>query len=202
MQYRYDASRGAAYARLYANYFELSEDLRLFFYDRSGSDCTNFCCQCVWAAYGGWMPGFSEKIIEENRELIKKAVRMVPFTWYGSLFFSGSNKWCRVIEFWDFMLAPKTYGPNGIRIFEGDWSGLRPSLIHTGDVIQLVVKSYIPYRYGHCLYVTESGSTFDDIKICCHSYDRLDAPLSEFSSFPDEYTGVRVMRLRAADFIR
>ena len=47
---------------------------------------------------------------------------------------------------------------------------------YEGDVLQLVVRSYIPGQYGHSLYVTKSGRTWDDILICCHSYDRLDEP--------------------------
>lgn len=202
MQYAYDPMLGSAYARQYANYSGIPENQRLFFYDVNGSDCTNFCCQCVWAAYGGWIPGIDSKTMAENKENIKMSVRMAPSVWYGSLFFSGSNKWCRVVEFHDYALIYKTFGPNAYQVFEGSWQELKPPVIQEGDVIQMVVASYAPYRYGHCLYVTQRGASFNDIKICCHSYDRLDAPLSEFSSFPDQYTKLRLMRFKAASFIK
>lgn len=202
MQYKYDAGRGVAYARFYADYFRVPEDLRLFFYDKVGNDCANFISQCVWAAYGGWKPGYDLKTVEENKELIKQTVRMVPFVWFGSLYFSGSNKWCRVVEFHDYAVASKTYGPKATRIFEGEWKDLRPSMLQEGDVIQLVVASYAPYRYGHSLYVTKSGLTVYDVKICCHSYDRKDAPLIEFARFPEQYTRLRVLRFRDANFYR
>ncbi|MGI6124628.1 MAG: amidase domain-containing protein [Acetivibrionales bacterium] len=200
MKYIYDEKKGIAYARLYAEYFNLHDNKKLFFYDSNGSDCTNFCSQCVWAAYGGWIPGIDDSIVNENKQRIKKQIRMVPSVWYGSLFFSGSNKWCRVVEFYDYSLLPKSFGPLAYKIYEGDWQGFSPMVVEAGDIIQLVVKTYAPYRYGHCLYVTQEGATNYEIKICCHSYDRLDAPLSEFSSFPEIYTKLRVMRFKSAEF--
>ncbi|HBR03466.1 MAG TPA: hypothetical protein DD738_12745 [Ruminiclostridium sp.] len=201
MKFSYDAALGAEYARTYADYFRMPETKRLFFYDQNGSDCTNFCSQCVWAAYGGWIPGTAEKTVAENKERIIKMIRM-SFSWYGSLFFSGSNKWCRVVEFYDYCVAPKNAGPSAVKIYEGDWSNIDPSMIQAGDIIQMVVPAYTPYRYGHCLYVTEGGRSFDEVKICCHSADRLDAPLSEFSSFPEHYTRLRMMRFKPSEFIK
>ena len=56
MKYRYDAARGVEYARAYADYYSVSEDKRLFFYD--SNDCTNFlqsmCLGCLWRL----IPGF------------------------------------------------------------------------------------------------------------------------------------------------
>ncbi len=202
MQYAYDPVRGIAYARQYAEYFRVSESHRLFFYDQNGSDCTNFCSQCVWAAYGGWIPGIDLTTVAENKENIKKGVRMAPSVWYGSLLFSGSNKWCRVVEFHDYALALKDFGPKAYQVFEGSWHNIKPSLIQEGDIIQMIVASYAPYRYGHCLYVTQRGASFDEVRICCHSYNRLDAPLSEFSNFPEQYTRIRVMRFMAASFAK
>ena len=127
---------------------------------------------------------------------------MAPFVWYGSQHFSGSNKWCRVVEFYDYALAPKTYGPMALQIYEGNWQNIKLPLIHEGDIIQLVVASYASYRYGHCLYVTKKGHSFNEVKICCHSYDRLDAPLSEFSDYPEQYTKLRIMRFKTASFVK
>ena len=202
MKYPYNKNIGVSYARGYAKYFEVPEELRLFYYDSNGVDCTNFCSQCVWASYGGWIPGFNEKSAAENKERIKKTIRMAPFIWYGSMFFSGSNKWCRVVELYDYAISPKTFGPKAVKIYEGGWQELNPSIIFEGDVIQLVVASYTPYRYGHCLYVTQKGNSLDNILICCHSYDRKDSPLSEFSDDPLQYTKLRVLRFKEASFIK
>jgi len=200
MEYVYDAAKGVAYARVYADYFRLDEGKRLFFYDGNGNDCTNFCSQCVWAAYGGWIPGIEDDTVNENRERIKKQIRMIPSIWYGSLFFSGSNKWCRVVEFYDYSVAAKNSGPSAFKVYEGDWQCFDPSIVMEGDIIQLIVNTYTPYRYGHCLYVTEKGTSSQSIKVCCHSYDRLDASLSEFSDFPEIYTRLRIIRFRSAGF--
>lgn len=200
MNYVYDEKKGIAYARFYADYFRLSDDKKLFFYDSNGNDCTNFCSQCVWAAYGGWIPGIDDGTIYENKERIKKQIRMISPIWYGSLLFSGSNKWCRVVELYDYFIVAKNSGPSAYKIYEGDWQSFNPSSVKEGDIIQLIVKTYSPYRYGHCLYVTQKGDSDFDIKICCHSYDRLDAPLSEFSGFPDMYTKLRVMRFKNTQF--
>lgn len=200
MLYPYNPERGISYARQYALYAHLPEYSRLFFYDKNGNDCTNFCSQCVWAAYGGWIPGTDDKTIAENKERIKKSVCMVPYTWYGSLFFSGSNKWCRVVELGEYALIPKALGPRAIKVYEGDWKGFRSSYIKEGDVVQLVVSSYAAYRYGHCLYVTQAGKNPDNILICCHSYDRKDTPFSEFTSNQILYPKLRILRFHDASF--
>ena len=200
MKYIYNAERGVEYARAYADYYRVSEDKRLFFYGIN--DCTNFCSQCVWAAYGGWLPGFDDKKIEENKKRINSNIRMVPYIWYGSRYFSGSNKWCSVEEFYEYSVSMKSNGPMAYKIYEGDWISFDPAMVKEGDVIQMVIKSYAPYRYGHCLYVTQRGSTTKQIKICCHTYDRLDTPLSEFSDQPGEYIKLRVIRFKDAYFTK
>ncbi len=200
MEYIYDSAKGVEYARYYANYYSVREDKRLFYYDNN--DCTNFCSQCVWAAYGGWLPGDDEPVIKENKERIKRNIRMIPSIWYGSGSFGGSGKWCRVVEFYDYLVSKKNNGPLATKIYEGEWQTLNPSIVNEGDVIQMVIKSYASYRYGHCLYVTQRGNSLDQIKICCHTYDRRDAPLSGFSNFSEEYTKLRVIRFQSADFIK
>jgi hypothetical protein len=124
----YDARRGIQYARSYANYFNVPEEQRLFFYDRNGSDCTNFCSQCVWAAYGGWLPGLDKNTVAYNRERIKMTARMTPYIWYGSPYSSGSNKWCRVVELYDYAVSGKSFGPNAFKIFEGTFESLNPGI--------------------------------------------------------------------------
>lgn len=201
MVFSYHPKNGTAYARAYALYGRVPEQSRLFYYD-SGNDCANFVSQCVWAAYGGWIEGFSPKDIEANTTRIRSHIRMAPFIWYGSGTFSGSNKWCRVTEFYDYALSSKKAGPQAVLIAEGDWKNVSPGIIREGDVVQLVVQSYIPGRFGHSLYVTKAGRSWDDILICCHSYDRLDEPLSSFAMQPEQYSRLRVMRFKSAYFYK
>ncbi len=201
MIYPYNPQNGIAYARMYALYAFVPEAKRLFYYD-SGTDCANFASQCIWAAYGGWVNGSDPECIRLNRERIRAFTRMAPYTWYGSADFSGSNKWCRVLELYQYAITPKAVGARGSLVAEGDWNSVKPEVIIAGDIIQLVVQSYMPGRYGHTLYVTKSGIHWRDVLICCHSYDRLDSPMSEFADNPDEYRKLRVIRLGKANFNR
>ena len=199
MIFSYEPQNGIAYARAYALYEYVPEERRLFFYD-SSNDCANFVSQCVWAAYGGWVKGVDVLSIRSNRVNTKNTIRMAPYIWYGSKSFSGSNKWCRVVEFFTYAISTKQTGPLATRIAEGDWATISPTIIKEGDVLQLVVQSYIPNQYGHSVYVTKAGHSWEKILICCHSYDRLDVPLSSFSQLPDQYPRFRILRFRRAVF--
>ena len=197
--YNYDAGAGAEYARIYALPGRVWDCKPLFYYDAQ-DDCTNFISQCVWAAYGGWIPGCGEQTQERNAQRILKDVRQTPGVWYGSASYIGSDIWCRVDRFHDYVVAPKTVGPAAWPVAEGRFTTVDPDVIELGDVIQLVVASYIPDRYGHSLYVTQTGRDWDDVLICCHSIDRLDAPMTTYSAFPQQYTSLRIMRFSPTQF--
>lgn len=199
MYFEYNPKIGIAYARAYAMYNLVPEESHLFYYD-SGNDCANFISQCVWAAYGGWKDGMDPQSVAANRVRINRQIRMMPLIWYGSPSFSGSNKWCRVLEFYTYAVTEKGAGPQAQNIAEGNWRSIPPTLIRVGDVLQLMVQSYMPGQYGHSLYVTKAGRNWDDILICCHSYDRLDVPLSSFAMWPAQYPRLRVMRFGGANF--
>lgn len=198
----YDPQDGSLYAQTYALYSDIPEEKRIFFYDADGNDCSNFVSQCIWAAYGGWMPGTDVLTAEQNRQRVRENIRQVPKVWHGSATHSGTPNWCRVEGLYAYLVSSKTSGPLGEQVAEGTWDSVEPSVIRQGDIIQMVVSGYADYRYGHSLYVTRSGPTFGDILICCHSYDRLNAPLSTFSLSPDAYPKLRILRLRDADFVR
>lgn len=197
--FAYDGVSGSAYARSFALHDNIPRSQVLFYYDPN-DDCTNFISQCVWAAYGGWIPGYSDVIVAQNAQRIKQDVRQVSGAWYGSRDYIGSTVWCRVGEFYSFITAQKTLGPRATKIAEGKFAFVDPSIIRVGDVIQMIVASYTPDRYGHSLYVTKAGEYWDDILICCHSLDRLDAPMSIFARFPDNYLKMRVLRFDSAAF--
>lgn len=200
-EFDYNSKLGKLYAQAFALYSNVPNDQRLFYY-ANGADCTNFISQCVWAAYGGWIPGFSESVVDLNSKRILDDVRQVKGIWYGSKKNIGSNRWCRVEEFFNFVTdLKKPLGPMAKKVAEGDWETVPPSVIKEGDIVQLVVTSYAPDRYGHGLYVTKSGASWDDILICCHTDDRLDEPMGWFAQFPDEYKKMRILRFLKGKFL-
>jgi hypothetical protein len=198
--YDYNPQTGSLYAQVFALYDYVPPEQRLFYYAQ-GDDCTNFISQCVWAAYGGWTPGFSQAVVVNNAARIRADVRQTRGMWYGSKSNIGSNRWCRVEEFFRYVTeGSKSQGPLARQIAQGVWNDVDPGLIQVGDVVQMVVTTYVPDRFGHGLYVIKSGPTWDDILICCHSDDRLGEPMGWFAQFPDVYAKLRVLRFSAAYF--
>lgn len=198
--YPYNPGLGILYAETFALYENVPQEQRLFYY-ASGEDCTNFISQCVWAAYGGWIPGYSESIVKQNAQRILQDVRQAKGIWYGSKSNIGSNRWCRVEEFYRYVTdGNKPRGPMGKLIAQGDWTSVDPNLVSVGDVVQLVVSDYAPNRFGHGLYVVKSGKGWDDILICCHTDDRLSEPIGWFAQFPEVYTKLRILRFSPAVF--
>lgn len=198
--YEYNPRAGSLFAQSFALYDNVPKSEQLFYYAQ-GLDCTNFISQCVWASYGGWIPGFTESVANKNLMRIKQDVRQVKGIWYGSKTNIGSNRWCRVEEFFSYVTdTSKIFGPMAKEIARGDWSNVKPAIIAQGDIIQLVVSTYTPNRFGHQLYVTRSGPSWDDILVCCHSDDRLDEPAGWFSQFPEVYTKMRILRFSNAVF--
>lgn len=194
----YGAEIGAAYARSFAIADIVPPEQGLFFVGED--DCTNFISQCVWAAYGGWIPGFTPEIVGQNRNRIAKNIRQTG-EWYGSRWHIGSNAWCRVGEFYEYAAnLQKPFGPRARNVAEGPPAALDPAALRPGDVIQLVVASYTPARFGHGLYVVQTGDTLRDVLICCHTLDRVDFPFAWFAAQPDEYRRARVLRFEAAGF--
>ena len=198
--YSYNPENGSLYARSFALYDNVPAQQRLFYYGVE-SDCTNFISQCVWASYGGWLPGFSPAAVETNLKRISGLVRQTGGEWYGSSYYIGSNHWCRVEEFFSYTTnKSKRFGPRSELVTQGTLQTLNPGLVRRGDVIQMVVASYTAERFGHGLYVTQAGPSLDDILICCHTDDRLDVPLSWFAQYPEVYIRQRVLHFEDAEF--
>lgn len=195
----YNPDAGALYARNFALYDSIPPEMRLFYYDMQ-DDCTNFISQCIWAAYGGWFPDLSPKSTDVNASRIKRDVRQITGVWFGSRNNIGSPEWCRVQELFSYVTAQKARGPMASLVAEGDFFTIEPGLIRSGDVIQMVVASYTPDRYGHSLYVTKAGLRWENVLICCHSIDRLNAPMTVFSMMPENYRKLRILRFREAVF--
>lgn len=198
----YDPTIGSLYARNFALSANVPPEQRLFFYDTQ-DNCTNYISQCVWASYGGWLPGFTPALVKENLGRIAGFVRQVEGVWFGSHYYIGSNRWVRVEEFYSFVTdLSKRYGPRARQLAVGPLDELDPLLVRQGDVIQLVVAPYTTQRFGHGLYVTRPGGSLDEILICSQTQDRLDVPLSWFLQFPDVYTRQRLLRFEAAEFAK
>ncbi len=198
--YEYNPKLGSIYAQTFALHDFVPPEQQLFYYAQ-GDDCTNFISQCIWAGYGGWVPGFSEAAVTNNTARIRGDVMQTKGVWYGSKNNIGSNRWCRVEELFRYVTEErKSQGPLARQIATGGWGDVNPGMIQKGDVVQLVVTTYVPDRFGHGLYVVQSGETWDDILICCHSDDRLGEPMGWFAQFPNIYTKMRVLRFSAATF--
>ena len=197
----YDSFQGSMYAQAYALYKEVPAAQRLFYYSES-DDCTNFISQCVWASYGGFVNGVDDQTVAINSKRIKSDVRQVKGIWFGSQSYIGSNKWCRVEEFFKYVTdKSKGLGPTAELVAEGSFWSVDPRLIKRGDVIQMVVTTYTPDRYGHGLYVTKAGSTWDEVLICCHLYDRLNEQMMWFAQYPQIYEKMRILRFLPSKFV-
>jgi len=200
-EFRFDPRLGKLYAESYALSDNVPENKKLFYY-LFNDDCANFISQCVWASYGGWLPGFTDQMIDVNAKRVLADVRQVKGVWYGSKRNAGSNKWCRVMEFFSFATdKSKQQGPFAELAAVGGWQDIDPGIIRVGDVVQMVV-SYDPRRFGHSLYVTGEGPGWEDVTICCHSDDRLNEPMAWFSQFPDTYLKLRVLKFGTGRFER
>jgi hypothetical protein len=198
--FSYDSNQGSMYAQTYALYKQVPKEQRLFYYSEN-DDCTNFISQCVSAAYGGWLAGIDEQTVSINAKRIKSDIRQVKGIWFGSASNIGSNKWCRVEEFYRYVTdKSKGIGPTAELIAEGSFWSIDPRIIKKGDVIQMVVTTYTSDRYGHGLYVTQPGSTWAELLICCHSYDRLNEPMIWFAQYPQIYEKLRIIRFIPTKF--
>jgi predicted GH43/DUF377 family glycosyl hydrolase len=199
--YLYDSFQGSMYAQDYALYKEVPVIQRLFYYGDS-DDCTNFISQCVWASYGGWVSGIDAPTVGINTKRIKTDIRQVKGEWFGSESNIGSNKWCRVEEFFKYVTdKSKGIGPTAQLVSEGTFWSVDPRIIKQGDVIQMVVTTYTKDRYGHGLFVTKAGSTWDEVLICCHTYDRMNVPMIWFAQYPQIYQKLRILRFLPSKFV-
>lgn len=196
----YEPRLGVLYARTFAMMDNIPEEQRLFYYDKD-DDCTNFISQCIWASYGGWIPGFTQDIIRRNAARIRGDVRQVKGAWYGSKNNIGSNIWCRVEQLYRFVVnKSKPLGPVANKLAEGSFEEVDPAILQVGDIIQMIVRPYKPNEFGHSVYVTQTGGSWDSTLICCHTDNRLDVSMDDFTRYPDIYTRARVLRFSGGKF--
>lgn len=102
------------------------------------------------------------------------------FGWFYLSLQERAPAWTGVNEFFSFITKNTSVGPFGKLIDIGD--------ISSGDVIQL--QNYNGQFY-HSLFVTEVVG--EEILVCSHSNNKLDAPLSTYN-----YYNIRVLRIEGA----
>jgi hypothetical protein len=161
--YPYSGSNGSIYAQRFAT---ATATLRWFYYV-DGGDCTNFVSQCVWAAYGGYVP----KDDATSKKNIANKVRMVPNIWQGGTG-GGMPNWESVKKFWAYTTdSSKTRGPMANGYNDGKkYTGIKPADVSVGNVLQ--VSNNSSSNYGHSVYVSViSGAAWDKIFVCQHSSD-------------------------------
>ena len=88
----------------------------------------------------------------------------------------------RVAEFYDYSVSMKNNGPVAFKVYEETGIALFPQPLRRRRV-QMVIKSYAPYRYGHCLYKCKEAALLTKSKSVIPMTGWM-LPLSEFSSQP------------------
>ena len=197
--FSYNANNGVSYA----NRFATSTPSSRFFYT-APKDCTNFVSQCVWAAYGGYVP--NNDVTTKNN--MSSKFRMVPKVWQGGTG-GGVGNWETVNLFWAYAIARKTEGP----VATGYNNNLKYTSIanprvtvRVGDVLQL--RNGGSGNYTHSVYVTsilsgpvQTGRDWDMIRVAAHSNDRMNRPASDLiSAHGDSNCYLRGLSFSAASF--
>ena len=146
-------------------------------------DCTNFVSQCIWAAYGGYVPSNDTT----TRTNISNKVRMVNTgtlntSWYGGTG-GGSPYWEQVPVLWNFATnttkvnGPKATGYNN----SSSYANITPSTVNAGNVLQFFNYRKSPQEYTHSVYVTykpSSGTiTWSNLLVSYHSTDSKNVPV-------------------------
>ena len=200
--YPYNASNAVKYAQRYATAKEAD---RVFYTTSNGQDCTNFASQCVWAAYGGYVPDNDPTTISN----ITNRVRMVNSVWQGGLNgWGGYPNWEQVLKFYTYTTGSKTLGPKGK---EYNNNAKAENIISTtfrvGDVLQ-VRDSYKPTNtYTHSVYITKiysPATSFYDVFVSQHGDDLYNRSLYElflvFGGY--DYCYMRGIRFSSASFAK
>lgn len=196
--FSYNATNGRAWAQRFAEALESSR----FFYT-AGNDCTNFVSQCVWAAYGGYVPSNDT----QTKNNIANKVRMVPNVWHGGTG-GGMPNWESVTYFWNYVTGSKTTGPVGTGYNNnGVYTNLSTSSIAVGQVLQ--ARNGSSGSYGHSVYVTDllygppgPGQTWwDFILISQHSSDKWNRVLSDLiANWGGSSCNLRQIKFSSANF--
>ncbi len=143
--------RDAAVA--YARKWALDRNPAYYNYDSLGGDCTNFVSQCLYAG---------------SRVMNHKPT----FGWYYYSANSHSPSWTGVPYLYNFLVRQTGPGPVGVEV--------PMEKVQPGDVSQFAGTSS---RFSHSQLISsvEPGAGLEGIRVCAHTNDSLDRPLSTYS---------------------
>jgi len=135
----------------YARRWALSRNPAWFNFDGLGGDCTNFASQCVYA--GAQVMNYRPVL-----------------GWYYLSLARRTPAWSGVEAFGQFLSNNRGAGPQTVQV---DLQDVLP-----GDIIQLANAG----DYYHSLVVTQTDGSGEpaSVRICCHTMDSLDRPLSTY----------------------
>lgn len=178
--FSYIRENGIKYARDYANFSQIPNDRKLFYYAKE-NDCTNFVSQCIWAAYGGYL----SEDFDLTKKNVQNRVRMVSageqdFSWYGTgVGGGGTISWENVARFYHYTTQNKAIGPRGISYGAGRQADFNFYNVAPGHILQFwpTGKS----RWHHTVYVTtvNTPGMINEMFVCQHSKDVKERPLIE-----------------------
>lgn len=156
-------------------------------FKRMNGDCTNFICQCVWAAYGG-TDGYtltSPEDILALKNRVENMYRQTPI-WYGRSYNSfkafGSLSFIRVQELWNYLVNNDSSGPRAIGYNDRKhWTDLNVD-VEQGDVIQFYQESIGRYRHS-VIVVSDTKQniveSMNGVYVAQHSADFSYRPLKD-----------------------
>jgi hypothetical protein len=163
----YDRAAAVAYARQWA----MERNPVYATFDHLGGDCTNFVSQCVYAGCG--------------------VMNFTPdMGWYYTSLSHRSAPWSGVPYLNLFLTRNAGAGPYASCPSQDPLAQVQP-----GDIIQLNLDGR---RFEHSVFVVDAGPegkppTPDTIRVCAHSEDSLDRPLSSYT-----YHAFRVLHVEGA----
>lgn len=163
--YATSVSYSSSLGTLYANKYYINN--APFFY-KTGSDCTNFVSQCVWAAYGGWRYQQSTDTISSD---IRNKRRMTG-TWYGGSG-GGSSAWESVEGLWSYVTSNTSNGPRATGYNNGkNYTGVSAGSIGVGNVLQM--RGGTSGNYTHSVYVYNCTApiTYSSITVMQHTSNK------------------------------
>jgi hypothetical protein len=187
-QYTYSRECAKAYAE---KYYDVDGWYKKGIFDivRNDSghvvDCTNFVSQCVWAGYTGFNANDDIATAKKN---ISNRVGMVPTKWYFRKAGGGdyTSTWTGVKLFFEYMVTPKTIGPNATTDFRDydskhHYSTIPAASINVGDVIQLWDEK--KGGYYHSIFITQKNNNTDncqysDLFYSAHTNNRCNKMLT------------------------
>lgn len=142
--------RDAAVA--YARKWGLARNPQYYDYDALGGDCTNFASQCLYAG---------------SRVMNYKPT----FGWYYIGPNNHSPSWTGVPYLYNFLTRVSGIGPAGAEVLI--------ARVEPGDISQFAGASP---RFSHTQVIVSVGDPpgLDNIRICAHTFDCLDRPLSTY----------------------